>query len=102
MEIFKMILLLFLIVCAIAVSFSKNLLNSVLIYMAFSLIISVLWMCLESPDLAITEAAVGAGVTTLLFFGCLKKIQAIELSEDDDMDVETVVHQINSEVMNNE
>lgn len=102
MEIFKMILLLFLIVCAIAVSFSKNLLNSVLIYMAFSLIISVLWMCLESPDLAITEAAVGAGVTTLLFFGCLKKIQAIELSEDDDMDVETVVHQINSEVMNDE
>lgn len=102
MEIFKMVLLLFLIVCAIAVSFSKNLLNSVLIYMAFSLIISVLWMCLESPDLAITEAAVGAGVTTLLFFGCLKKIQAIELSEDDDMDVNTVVEQINSEVMNNE
>lgn len=102
MEIFKMILLLFLIVCAIAVSFSKNLLNSVLIYMAFSLIISVLWMCLESPDLAITEAAVGAGVTTLLYFGCLKKIQAIELSEDDDMDVDTVVEQINSEVMNNE
>ena len=104
MEAFKVILLVFLIVCALAVSFSKNLLNSVLIYMAFSLIISVLWMCLESPDLAITEAAVGAGVTTLLFIGCLKKIQAIELTEDedDDMDSESAMEKINSEVMNHE
>lgn len=71
------ILLFFLVVCAIAVSFSKNLLNSVLIYMSYSLIISIIWVLLESPDLAITEAAVGAGVTSLLFFATLKKIQAI-------------------------
>ncbi|MDE7021455.1 MAG: DUF4040 domain-containing protein, partial [Lachnospiraceae bacterium] len=29
------------------------------------------------PDLAITEAAVGAGVTSVLFFVTLKKIHAI-------------------------
>jgi len=39
---------------------------------------SVIWICLESPDLAITEAAVGAGVTSVLFFVTLKKIHAIE------------------------
>jgi uncharacterized MnhB-related membrane protein len=71
------ILLIFLVICALAVSFSKNLLNSILIYMSYSLIISVIWVLLESPDLAITEAAVGAGVTSLLFFATLKKIQAI-------------------------
>lgn len=71
------ILLFFLVICALAVSFSKNLLNSILIYMSYSLIISVIWVLLESPDLAITEAAVGAGVTSLLFFATLKKIQAI-------------------------
>ena len=38
---------------------------------------SVIWIMLESPDLAITEAAVGAGVTTLLFLVTLKKIHAI-------------------------
>ena len=32
---------------------------------------------MESPDLAITEAAVGAGVTSLLFFMTLKKIHAL-------------------------
>ncbi|MBQ7193921.1 MAG: DUF4040 domain-containing protein [Synergistaceae bacterium] len=31
-------------------------------------------MLLRSPDLAITEAAVGAGVTSVLFFLALRKI----------------------------
>jgi len=77
MELFKMLLLFFLVVCAISVSFSKNLLNSVLIFMSYSLAMSVLWLLLEAPDLAITEAAVGAGITSLLFFVTLKKVHAI-------------------------
>ena len=77
-KIFETILLLGLVSCAIAVSFSKKLLNSVLIFMSYSLMMSVIWILLESPDLAITEAAVGAGVTSLLFFVTLKKIRAME------------------------
>lgn len=78
LKIFEGILLLGLVACAIAVSFSKNLLNSILIFMSYSLMMSVIWILLESPDLAITEAAVGAGITSLLFFVTLKKIHAIE------------------------
>ena len=77
-KIFETILLLGLVSCAIAVSFSKKLLNSVLIFMSYSLMMSIIWILLESPDLAITEAAVGAGVTSLLFFITLKKIRAME------------------------
>jgi len=77
-KIFETILLLGLVVCAIAVSFSKKLLNSILIFMSYSLMMSIIWILLESPDLAITEAAVGAGVTSLLFFVTLKKIHAME------------------------
>lgn len=84
MQIFTCILLVFLIVCAISVSFSKNLLNSILIYMSYSLVMSVLWIVLESPDLAITEAAVGAGVTSILFFITLKKIHAIMKSDEEE------------------
>lgn len=76
-DILMYILLIFLIICAISVSLSKNLLNSILIYMSFSLVMSIIWILLESPDLAITEAAVGAGVTTILFFVTLRKLQAI-------------------------
>lgn len=77
MVLFQYILLGFLVVCAISVSFSKKLLNSILIFMSYSLIMSIIWVCLEAPDLAITEAAVGAGVTSVLFFVTLKKIEAI-------------------------
>ncbi len=81
--IFEYILLIFLVLCAIAVSFSKNLLNSIIIFMSYSLIMSIIWILLESPDLAITEAAVCAGVTSLLFFSTLKKIHAMK-DEDED------------------
>ncbi|MCI8542869.1 hydrogenase subunit MbhD domain-containing protein [Acetatifactor aquisgranensis] len=77
MTIFTCILLGFLVVCAIAASLSKKLLNTILIFMSYSLIMSIIWVLLESPDLAITEAAVGAGVTTVLFLVTLKKINAI-------------------------
>lgn len=77
MTLFQCLLLGFLVVCAISVSFSRNLLNSILIYMSYSLVMSIIWICLEAPDLAITEAAVGAGVTSVLFFVTLKKIHAI-------------------------
>lgn len=84
MNIIVYILMIILIVCAISVSFSKNLLNSILVYMGFSLVMSVIWIILESPDLAITEAAVGAGVTSLLFFLTLKSIHAIKGDEENE------------------
>lgn len=68
------ILLIFLIVCAIAVSISRSLLNSVIIFMSYSLVMAVIWILLQAPDLAITEAAVGAGVTSTLFYLALKRI----------------------------
>ena len=83
MLIFEYIMLGFLVMCAVFVSFSKNLLNSILIFMSYSLVMSIIWILLKSPDLAITEAAVGAGVTSLLFFVTLKKIQAMKEEGED-------------------
>lgn len=82
MNIFIIVLLSFLVVCAVAVSFSKNLLNSILIFMSYSLVMSIIWILIESPDLAITEAAVGAGITSVLFFVTLKKIHMIRKEDD--------------------
>lgn len=84
MEILEIILLSFLVVCAVSVALSKNLLTSIVIFMAYSVIMSIIWMILESPDLAITEAAVGAGVTSVLFYVTLKKIHAMKGEEDDE------------------
>lgn len=79
-EFFQYLLLICLILCAVSVGFTKDLLTAIVIFMSYSLVMSIIWVLLESPDLAITEAAVGAGVTSLLFFVTLKKIQAIEQS----------------------
>ena len=75
-EVFRVILLVLLIICAIAVNLTKNLLQAVIIFMSYSSIMCILWILMESPDLAITEAAVGAGVSGILFLMTLKKIQA--------------------------
>lgn len=83
MQAFTYLLMGFLVICAVSVSFSKNLLNSILIFMSYSLVMSIIWILLESPDLAITEAAVGAGVTSVLFFVTLKKIHAIRREDDE-------------------
>lgn len=81
MDILGIILLIFAICCAISVSLTKDLLTSLVIFMSQSLAMSVVWVLLESPDLAITEAAVGAGITSLLLFVTLKKIHAIDFQK---------------------
>ena len=82
-SLFSIIVLGFLLVCAVATCLTRNLLASVVIFMAYSVLMSIVWMLLQSPDLAITEAAVGAGVTSILFFVTLKKIHAIKPEEED-------------------
>ncbi len=86
MKVFEILLLLSLIVCAVSVAVVRDLLTSIIIFMSYSLIMCVIWVLLQSPDLAITEAAVGAGVTSILFFVTLKKIRAIRKEEQDEQD----------------
>ena len=80
MQVLHILLLVFIISCAVSVSLTKNLLTALVIFMGQSLAMSVIWILLESPDLAITEAAVGAGITSLL----LKKIHAIDIQKGTD------------------
>lgn len=77
-DIILIILLSLLVVCAVATIFTKRLLTAVVIYMSFSLIMSIIWVLLQAPDLAITEAAVGAGITSILYFVTLDKIKKMD------------------------
>ena len=71
--VFRILLLIGLLVCAVATALVKKPMRAVIIYMAYSIIMSVVWLLLESPDLAITEAAVG-----ILFFLTLRRINLID------------------------
>lgn len=84
MELLSIMLLIFILICAVAVAFTHDLLTAVVTFMGQSLAMCVIWILLESPDLAITEAAVGAGITSLLLFVTLKKIHAIDQTKGGD------------------
>ena len=83
MEFIEYLLLGFLIVCAVAAILSKKLMTTVLIFTSYSVIMSIIWLILEAPDLAITEAAVGAGIDGVLMFIALKKVHRIRGTHDE-------------------
>lgn len=78
MVILNIILIIFLIACAIAVERTKDLLGAIIIFSAYSLMMSVLWLVLKTPDVALTEAAIGAGVTTILFIAVISRTERYE------------------------
>lgn len=84
MNLIELMLLGLLVVCGISACINKNLLVSLVIFMAYSIIMSLIWVMLEAPDLAITEAAVGAGVSSVLLFLTLKKVRDIRKKVQDE------------------
>ena len=64
---FDIVLLLLLVATALAVARLKDLLAATVVFSTYSLAMCLLWLHRGSPDVAMTEAAVGAGVTTVLF-----------------------------------
>jgi energy-converting hydrogenase B subunit D len=67
------VLLLLLLLLAVLVLAFRNLLSSVVVLAVFSLICALLFFVLKAPDLAIAEAAVGAGLATALFVRAVRK-----------------------------
>lgn len=53
--------------CALCAITVKDLLASIIFLSAFSLFMCLLWLEMGAVDVAFTEAAVGAGITTVLF-----------------------------------
>jgi energy-converting hydrogenase B subunit D len=63
---FDIVMLALLILMAIAVVRSKDLVAAAIIFSGYSLVMCLLWQHRGAPDVAMTEAAIGAGVTTIL------------------------------------
>jgi uncharacterized MnhB-related membrane protein len=63
----NLLLLIFLVTTAAVAIRLRDLLAVAIVFSAYSLMMAILWTQLRAPDLALTEAAVGAGVTTVLF-----------------------------------
>ncbi len=64
-------LMLLIIVLAVAIVRMRGLLTVVVLLGAYSFIIATLFVVLDAVDVAMTEASVGAGISTVLFLGAL-------------------------------
>lgn len=52
---------------ALATVLLEDILASIVAFAAYSLGLALVWVVLRAPDVALTEAAIGAGVSTVLF-----------------------------------
>lgn len=55
------------VVCAVLVARSKDLINAVLALGALSLLLALQFYLMHAPDVAIAEAGIGAAITTAVF-----------------------------------
>ena len=69
----NLILLIFVIICALAAITVKDLLSSVIILGAYSFFMCLLWAEMGAVDVAFTEASVSAGIGTILFIAAVIK-----------------------------
>lgn len=63
----NLVLLVFLVVAAVIALGTRDLLSSSMILGIYGFLICLLWAEMGAVDVAFTEAAVGAGITTVLF-----------------------------------
>ncbi len=68
---FAVFLLTLLVLTAVAIVRTENLFVAVMLTGIFSLLMAANFFVLDAADVALTEAAIGAGITTVLFLGAL-------------------------------
>lgn len=73
--IFDGILALILLILAWQVLRSQDLFKAVILFIIFGLMMSLAWVRLKAVDIALAEAAIGAGLTGALFFRALGRLQ---------------------------
>ncbi|MFP4178885.1 MAG: Na(+)/H(+) antiporter subunit B [Spirochaetaceae bacterium] len=66
--------------------YSRSLLTAIISAGVISLLASIIYVLRAAPDVAMTEAAIGSGLTTIVFLLALKQINAAnpEKEEQDD------------------
>jgi len=68
---------------------SPDLFTAIVLFIAFGLVMALAWVRLQAPDIALAEAAIGAGLTGALLLAALARLNDLEDSADDSHTVNT-------------
>jgi uncharacterized MnhB-related membrane protein len=74
MEWLHLLLVIVMLSAALAVLLLDNFLGALAAFSVVSLVLSVLFVSLRAPDVAMTEAAIGAGLSSVLFALALRRL----------------------------
>lgn len=80
--IFIIILGIIMIIAAMMAIYTKNLIAAIISSGVISLLASIIYVILAAPDVAMTEAAIGSGLTTIVFLYAFSKMRKEEVSGD--------------------
>ena len=59
----------------------RDLFTAIVLFIAFGLLMALAWVRLEAPDIALAEAAIGAGLTGALLLAALARLQSADADE---------------------
>jgi len=71
---FDLLVLLLLIICVVSIARTRDLAVASILFSVYSLALCLLWVHRGAPDVAMTEAAIGAGVTVALFLHTIARV----------------------------
>ena len=71
-------------IAAIYVIFSKKIIFAAIVTGFISLVASLLFLLMKAPDVALTEASIGAGLTIAIFILAYKKVEKKEREDGKD------------------
>jgi len=69
---FDLLLVTSLIMIAFSVMLIADLFRAIVLFITFGLLMALAWVRLEAPDIALAEAAIGAGLTGILLIESLR------------------------------
>jgi len=55
---------------------SPDLFRAIVLFIAFGLLMALAWVRLDAPDIALAEAAIGAGLTGALLLAALARLES--------------------------
>jgi len=80
---FDVLLGLGLVVAALGALWSRDLFRAVVLFIVFGLLVALAWIRLQAPDVALAEAAIGAGLTGALLLDAVGHLRRTSRSEDE-------------------
>ncbi len=74
----------FVLAAAVLIALSRDVVGATVTFAAFSLGLAVVWVLLAAPDVALVEAAVGAGVMSVLLLVAVIETDCLQSDDDEE------------------